>query len=102
MRTFRCQTRYRIGGTAPSIGTISLPIGQSAMPASLRCAQANGMPMMVIASRSGGHEVAERQPPAGEDQPDDIAEVPSGPVPISPCPRKGSRSTAAKPKGRKA
>ena len=31
-------------------GTMILPIGHSAMPASLRCAQANGMPMMVTAS----------------------------------------------------
>ena len=27
-----------------------LPMGQSAMPASLRCAHANGMPIMVMAS----------------------------------------------------
>ena len=30
-------------------GTITLPIGHSAMPASFRCAQANGSPMMVTA-----------------------------------------------------
>ena len=32
-----------------SFGTIILPTGHSAMPASLRCAQAKGMPMIVMA-----------------------------------------------------
>ena len=38
------------GHAAWSFGTIILPIGHSAMPASFRCAQAKGMPMMVTAS----------------------------------------------------
>src|SRR5579859_577608 len=36
-------------GRGDQAGTIVLPIGQSAMPASFRCAQAKGMPMIVIA-----------------------------------------------------
>jgi hypothetical protein len=40
---------YRSG--AFCAGTIAFPIGHSASPASFTCAQANGMPTMVTASR---------------------------------------------------
>jgi hypothetical protein len=36
--------------SANQAGTITLPIGHSAMPASFTCAHANGMPIMVTAS----------------------------------------------------
>ena len=35
---------------AYSIGTIILPIGQSAIPASFKCAQANEIPIIVMAT----------------------------------------------------
>jgi hypothetical protein len=45
---------YRCGGYRSGEswdGTIAFPIGHSASPASFRCAQANGMPTTVTASR---------------------------------------------------
>ena len=51
-------------------GTITLPIGHSASPTSFTCAQANGMPMMVIASMTAVI-VGKRQPPTGKEQPQD-------------------------------
>ena len=45
--------------------TTSLPTGQSEMPASLRCAQANGIPMIVIAmsTAASSHPAAIQTPP---------------------------------------
>ncbi len=43
------RNRYPVSITSSS-GTIAIPIGQSARPASLMCAQANGMPMIVTAN----------------------------------------------------
>src|SRR6185369_14772056 len=45
------QNRRAYGNAASSAGTMVLPIGQSASPARFRCAQANGIPMMVTARR---------------------------------------------------
>ena len=44
---FRPYWRWRLAERGSCAGTIALPIGHSARPASFRCAQANGMPMMV-------------------------------------------------------
>src|SRR6516165_8583520 len=76
------ENRYRcaewLNGTA-SAATISLPIGHSAIPASFRCAQAKGMPDDSHREYDRGDEMAERQPPAGEHEPDDVAEEPERP-----------------------
>ena len=67
-------------------GTMTLPIGHSARPASLRCAQANGIPMMVTASTTAVTTWA-----SASHHPARISQMmlpitPSGPVPISCCP----------------
>ena len=67
-------------------GTMILPIGHSAMPASLRCAQAKGIPMMVTASTT-----AVTTCPSASHHPASTSQMmlpirPSGPVPISSCP----------------
>ena len=70
-------------GSAPfSNETISLPIGQSASPASFRCAQANGNPMIVIASTA-----AVIRCPSASHHPANKSQIrfpstPSGPVPM--------------------
>src|SRR5260221_10897831 len=61
---------YRKG--ASSAGTIILPIGQIASPASFRCAHAKGMPM-IAGKKNGRDEMAERQPPPGKDEPHEVA-----------------------------
>ena len=79
--------------------TIILPIGHSAMPASFRCAQANGMPMMVMASRQ-----AVMRWPSASHQPASTSHTmlpmrPKGPVPKSSVPRYSARDTALRPNG---
>src|SRR5262249_53830987 len=77
------QRRYR---TVSSMGTIILPIGQSARPASFRCAQAKGRPMIVMAST-----IAVIRCPSASHQPASTSQIrlpiaPSAPVPISSSP----------------
>src|SRR6185437_10985255 len=67
-------------------GTMALPIGQSAMPASFRCAHAKGMPMIVIAIST-----AVMRWPSASHQPARMSQIrlpmpPSGPVPTSSWP----------------
>ena len=77
-----------------------LPIGQRDNPASFRCAQANGNPMMVIANPStmirwprANHQPANRSHSR-------LPTSPSGPVPIVGLPVNSSLSTAVCPNGR--
>ena len=56
------------------LGTISLPSGIRAIGISLKFAMAIGMPMMVMHKAIPGDDVGERDPPAGDDQPDDVSE----------------------------
>src|SRR5262249_18805340 len=74
-------------------GTMMRPIGQSASPASLRCAQANGRPMMVMARR-----MAQTRCPSASHQPASTSQMmlpitPSGPVPTSSWPVWAARGT---------
>ena len=80
-------------------GTITLPIGHSAMPASFKCAHAKGMPMMVTASTT-----AVMTCPSASHHPASTSQMmlpmtPSGPVPISSWPVKAARDTAREPNG---
>jgi len=80
-------------------GTITLPIGHSAIPASLRWAHAKGMPMMVTAST-----IAVIRCPSASHQPASTNQItlptrPSGPVPMSGWPVRLSRRTAFCPNG---
>ena len=54
-RMARCRSRRLISDVACAIqiGTTTGPIGHCASRASLRCAHANGMPMMVMARKNG-------------------------------------------------
>src|SRR5262249_4342582 len=72
-------------------GTIAFPIGHSASPASFRCAQANGMPTMVTASK-----IAVTRWPSANHHPAKTSHTtlpitPSGPVPTSSRPKYSSR-----------
>src|SRR5262249_13231935 len=83
---------YRTG--AFCTGTIAFPIGHSARPGSFRCAQANGMPTMVRASR-----IAVTRWPSANHHPARSSHTmlpitPNGPVPTSSRPKYSPRGTA--------
>jgi len=66
--------------------------------ASLRCAHAKGMPMDGHREQDRGDQMPDREPPAGQDEPDQICRfIPSGPVPMSDVPVNSSRRTAREP-----
>ena len=73
-------------GSARYAGTMILPIGHSAMPASLRCAQAKGMPMMVTASTTAVTTCASASHHPASTSQMMLPTTPSGPVPISSSP----------------
>src|SRR5258708_18634832 len=76
-----------------------LPIGQKARPASLRCAQAKGMPMMVMASATAVRTWASASHQPAKTNHNRLPSVPSGPVPRSPRPVYSSRRTTVWPNG---
>jgi hypothetical protein len=55
-----------------SIGTMSLPIGQSARPASFKCAPGERDADDLHGEKHGVDEMREGEPPAGEDEPDEM------------------------------
>ena len=67
-------------------GTMILPIGHSAMPASFRCAQAKGIPMMVTAITIAVTTCASASHHPASTSQMMLPMTPSGPVPISGCP----------------
>ena len=60
--------------SASSIGTISRPNGHSETGISLKLPSPSGIPMIVMQSTDSGHEMADREPPAGEHEPDHVAD----------------------------
>lgn len=49
----------------------------------------------------GAGQMAEREPPAEENEPDNVTECTSGPVPTSSLPASSRRLTASRPNGQK-
>src|SRR3569623_483184 len=80
-------------------GSMVLPIGHSAMPASLRCAHANGRPTMVIAIRTAVPRWPSARPQPARMNQMMLPITPSGPVPTTERPVTLSRELARWPNG---
>ena len=82
--------------------TTYFPYGLNASPASLKWATPNGMPMIVMQSRTPTMKMAKSEQQTKEDEPDDIADRRPGTRPrlSHHCSPKGPKTKSSHPEGR--